>query len=283
MEQNILLQKENKNCSLFKLIDLNSCVAELVDPWNKNIETIEYNLFNAGAIVENLFEPNLTYFFNTSAKFVDTIFNIRRVNKYYKSPYTLIQNLSTKWEKKEFSLYYPQFIEVSAYSDEETEDFYSNVILRWLSINFPSHKYLNNQNVNVFISLHYNNQFTFRFEKQYLENCNATNHSDNELTCNGCGGDKRNAGCNIAGRCFNPYSLCRTSLQSDEQTYNCTGVTQETFIFDNTVSNGLIFTGNNGLLKIKYNRGPYDDIFITKIVKRKYKNLNGDWEDITDE
>jgi hypothetical protein len=278
MADSFTLQKENKDCGFFKLVDINSCVGDLPQTWNDNVISFRAQDNELRQKTLEVFaDPRFTftYLTATSATVIDRVFNIRRINNAYKSPYTLIQSLSTKWAKKEFSVYYPEFIEAITYNNNATV--YQQIVLSWLNQNFPSSKYLNNQVINVFVTLNYVNEFRYVFSKIYFETCNPTNHTANTLSCNGCGGETRSGGCNVGGRCFNPYTLCRVQYTQDNQVYTCNGFVRDTFIFDNVLSSSLIPDGRSGALTIRYFKGPYSDVFVTRILKIKYKNTNGVW------
>lgn len=278
MADSFTLQKENKDCSFFKLIDINSCVGDLPKLWNDNVDSYTRQTLNLTGKVDQIFDTpnqNFSYYTANSAVVIDRVFNIKRISDAYKSPYTLIQTLSTKWAKKEFSVYYPEFIDAVTYNNNATT--YQQIVLSWLNQNFPSPKYLNNQVINVFVTLSYTNEFRYVFNKIYFETCNPTNHTANSLSCNGCGGETRSGGCNVGGRCFNPYTLCRINYTQDSQVYTCNGFVRDTFIFDNVLSSSLIPDGRSGALTIRYFKGPYSDMFVTRILKIKYKNTNGVW------
>lgn len=278
-EEFTVLEKENKGCRFLELIDINSCVGDLPTTWNNNVTSFQTKLSELQVFGFQTFgdpQLGLSFMASTSSDVLGRVFNIRRINDTFRSPYTLIQKLSSKWESKEFSVYYPDFISAIDYINNV--NLYSSILNSWISFNFPTSKYPKNQILNVFIPLSYTNEFEYTFSKIYFETCNPTNHTANTLSCNGCGGETRSGGCNVGGRCFNPYTLCRVSKTQDNQVYTCNGFVRDTFIFDNSISNSLLNDGFSGALSIRYFKGPYEDNFVTKIVKVKYKNINGVWE-----
>lgn len=278
-EEFTVLEKENKGCRFLELIDINSCVGDLPRTWNNNVTSFNSKIDGLKEFSGTVFgipQARLTFMANTSASVLERCFNIRRINDAFRSPYTLIQRLSSKWESKEFSVYYPDFISAVDYINNT--NLYSSILNSWLSFNFQTSKYPKNQILNIFVPLFYTNEFFYNFSKTYFETCNPTNHTANSLTCSGCGEETRTGGCNVGGRCFNPFTLCRVSKTQDSRVYTCNGLVKDTFIFDNVISNNLISDGFSGALTIRYLKGPYEDNFVTKIVKVKYKSINGIWE-----
>lgn len=281
-----ILKKTNPLCSNIDLIDSNSCLGDSLYIINKNFSNLEKTTRPMISSVLEWTDENsglLTFFHNISSKLILTMYNIQTINDVYKSPYSTIQKLSSQWGSKEFSIYYPEIMDlVDYYSNTNT---YEQQISYWFNTTFPTSNFSEGQIINIFITLSYSNYFDFSFNSSYNENCSPTSHSDNNLSCNGCGGDTRNAGCNHdAGNrhwCDNAYSYCKQNLQNQTaNSYSCTGYVGETFDYDTYY--GLYSVGNTGYLQIKYEIPNIEDRFVSRIIKIKVQNKNNDgnliWE-----
>jgi hypothetical protein len=280
----IILKKTDETCSSVQLIDENACLGNSFEIINSNVNTLVSGI---NAMVDSLSSWNdinfLSNFYSISGEMVNTMLNIKTIEKYYISPYTVIQNLSSKWNYKEFSLYYPTIIDFNVYYINQT--IYDDLIKNWLTQNFTPNSFGEGQIVNVFLTLNYTNTFSYSFSGSYQENCTPTANSDNTLSCNGCGGDNRNAGCNQdAGKnhwCGNAYAYCHASTRNDDETYTCVGHVNGTYqwVTHNQLSrnNYPQFVGNNGELYIDYNWDNIEDTFIGRIVKFVYQNQNKTW------
>jgi hypothetical protein len=264
------LKKTNPSCLNIDLIDLNSCIGDSLSAINKtfvNLQSAEYQMVDS---LKNV-NTNLTAFQSISSKLLITALNIQTINNVFKSPYTTVQYLSSEWNKKEFSVYYPVLTDIVLYYSNTTT--YTNLISTWFKTNFLSKNFAKNQNVNVFVSLTYVNKFDFIFKGTYLENCTPTNHSNNSISCNGCGGDSRNAGCNITGRgCANAYSYCNKNSTKDVDSYTCQGYVGATYIYDTKHNPKTYTSGSTGILSINYELNDLEDKFVTRIIKFKFKN-----------
>jgi hypothetical protein len=272
------LKKTNPSCLNIDLIDLNSCIGNSLSAINKtfvNLQSAEYQMVD---FFKNI-KTNLTTFQSISTKMLVTGLNIQTINDVYKSPYTTVKYLSSEWNKKEFSVYYPVLTDIILYYSNITT--YNNLISTWFKTNFLSKNFAKNQIVNVFVSLTYINYFDFVFRGTYLENCTPTNHSNNTISCNGCGGDSRNGSCNITGRmCRNAYEYCNRNYTQDVDTYTCQGYVRQTYIYDTEHTPKFYSPGSTGRLSINYELNDLEDKFLTRIIKLKFKN-NSDilnWE-----
>jgi hypothetical protein len=280
-----ILKKTNPLCSNVDLIDSNSCLGDSLIVINKNFSNLEKTtrrMINSVDFWTADFGIT-SYFHAVSSKLISMMYNIQTINDVYKSPYSTIQSLSSQWGSKEFSVYYPEIIDLVYYYSNTS--IINEQITYWFINTFPPDNFSEGQIINIFITLSYSNYFDFTFNSSYNENCSPTSHSDNNLSCNGCGGDSRNAGCNHDARnrhwCDNAYSYCKQVLQKQTaNTYSCTGYVGETFDYD--TYNGLYSVGNSGYLQINYQIPNIEDRFVSRIVKFKAKNKINDgylsWE-----
>jgi hypothetical protein len=274
------LKKTNPSCLNIDLIDLNSCLGSSLSSINKtfiNLSSAEKQIFD----YLNSITTNLNLFQTLSSQLFITASNIKNINNISKNPYSTIQTLSSKWENKKFSVYYPNLIEIN--------NFYLNTLvcknsaLDWFNQNFPSNYFVKDQIVNIFISLTYVNSFDFVFSGGLLENCSPTKSSEKKsLTCNGCGGDNRYAGCNIDGQgCTNAYSRCRSGKTKQAATYACQGQIGETFVYDSLHDPVFYSVGNTGALSINYIMN-FEDRFLSRVIKLELKNVDNlgilNWE-----
>lgn len=270
------LKKINPSCRLSKLIDSNSCIADGFEKINENFVIFRNEEIQMISDLNQATSSSGSYtlFNNVSSKMISTALLIKAIDNIIKAPYTTIKALSSKWESKEFTLYYPELIGI--------QDFYLNRgsyeynIVSWLNNNFPWEKFPQNQTINIYISLYYINYFDFTFTGNYIENCAPTAHGENTLSCSGCGSDTRNAGCNITGQgCRNAYSYCGSSQTSQSSRYNCLGTIGSTYVYDSIFEPRIYDSGNTGFLSINYKVQNIEDMFLARIVKIKAKNNSG--------
>jgi hypothetical protein len=267
------LAKINPSCRVVELIDSNSCIGDSLSKINDVFNTIKVT---ENSMISELAarKDTLSLFHGVSSKMISTALLIKSIDNVMKAPYTTIKALSSKWESKEFTLYYPEIFEVRSYYDNRAN--YEYIVLSWLNQSFSSEKFPQNQTINIYISLYYINYFDFSFTGSYLENCSPTAHGENTLSCNGCGNDNRNAGCNVKGQgCRNAYSYCGSSQTSQSNRYSCLGTIGSTYIYDSIFEPRIYDTGNTGFLNINYKVPNVEDMFLARIVKMKAKNNYG--------
>jgi hypothetical protein len=275
----IQLKKINPSCNNIELIDSNECIGDSLKKINNAFEKfkeIQRELSNV--LINNL---EFRSFFNTvSSKMVSTALLIDSINNIYQAPYTTIQVLSAKWNSKELTYYFPELIGLEFYKNDTNN--YNTIIVNYFNEKYNSSNYPENQIVNIYISLTYTNVFDFIFSGSYVERCSPIGRSANTLTCNGCGGDNRNAGCNIQGQtCRNAYSFCRTSTTSQTFTYECLGTILDTYVYESNITPPLLNAGNTGFLSINYNSFNNEDMFIARVIKLKIKKQGGTWNIVT--
>lgn len=279
-----ILKKIDEACSNVQLIDENTCLADSYGTINHNMNALTSGvnaMINSVSAWSNA--EFLSNFYSISGDMINSMLNIQTIEKYYISPYTTIQNLSSKWNYKQFSLYYPSIINFDDYYYQP--NVYNNYIKFWLTENFSPNSFGEGQIVNIFLTLNYINTFSYSFNGSYQENCSPTANSDNTLSCNGCGGDNRMGGCNhdVGGRhwCDNAYTYCKVGTISDDEVYSCLGRVNGTFqwISNNILSQNTFpfYAGTTGSLSIDYNWNDLEDTFVARIIKFVYQNQNNTW------
>jgi hypothetical protein len=272
----VLLKKTNPACSNIELIDLNECVGDSL----KKINDIFINFSNIQAELSQILINNLyfrTYFDGLSSKMLNTALLIDSINSIYKAPYTTVQVLSSEWNSKQFSCYYPFLIDIVTYNNNI--QIYNSVFLAHINFKYPPEKFPYGQKIDIFVSLTYTNVFDFVFKGNYVEDCSPTAKSGKDtLSCSGCGSDNRNAGCNIKGRgCRNAYSYCKSTKTSQNYTYKCIGTVGTTYTYDSY--RPIPFEQSwNGDLRINYLSTLNEDMFVARVIKLKVeKNNQGAW------
>jgi hypothetical protein len=269
------LKKTNPACINIELIDLESCIGDSLPIINNNTNKLKESVIKIFEDIRYQIEV-VTFFSGISSKLLESALNIQAINDTYNKTYTTVQNLSSKWNSKEFTVYYPTMLDISTWYDQVF--FQKSSILIWLAENFPTEKFPKNQVINIYVSLYYINYFDFVFRGSYLENCAPIAHSNNTLNCSGCGKDNRNAGCNIDGRaCTNAYSYCRSSLITDSAVYNCNGYVGTTYDYDSSFTPAIFNVGPSGYLSINYSIPDIQDKFLSRIIKLKVRNIENQW------
>lgn len=243
------LQKTNPSCGNINLIDENLCVSNALPIIMSNVVTLSSilsNFINYKTQYDNI----ITLFSKLSTDVNSTVGNIEEINKKYLEPYTIIQKLSSNWNK-EFSLFYPRLFDMGNFDDSSTTSIpqpatYSNwydinsnplsamqvnlnTIQLWLNLNFPNQEYCIDQVINVYVNLYQKVYFQYNFSASYAEQC-IPNAGGGTISCNGCGGDPRSAYCNhhtnVDGTgdwCGNPYAHCGHYYTTDTQIATCQG------------------------------------------------------------
>jgi hypothetical protein len=281
------LLKSDPTCSNIQLIDENACLGDSLSIINSNVTNLSSGLDNLTSHVSQ-WNNILSLFYANSATMVETMLNIQSINDAYVSPYTTIQLLSSQWNTKIFSIYYPEFYELITFlSNVGTSNDYKNNVLSWLNVNFPPSSFADGQIINVFVNLYYTNHFIFSYQGNYIESCSPNYHGDAVLTCTGAGADTRHGGCNhdAGGRhwCDNAYSYCNDTMISDVETYTCQGtptITYDWTTVDNDPNGNYSPSSNNvaaGNLNISYDRNG-NDTFLARIITYTFQNINSNWE-----
>ncbi len=244
----IEIKKTDSTCGDIDLIDENLCVGNSLSIINSNVVSLSSRLNNLLTDV-NKWNSVYTLFNQSSSAMFSTVLNIKKINESYQSHVSVVQSLSANWNK-EFSVYYPKIINMAstiAGSNQVTPgDWYTDAnniqsgnltkLQNWMKINFPPSEYIEGQIVNLFVSLYETIYFNFYFYRNYYEYCVPNkivgyNNTDGAaVSCNGCGADPRQAGCNHHNNndgtgdwCGNPYDHCGHSYTKDVQKGNCTG------------------------------------------------------------
>jgi hypothetical protein len=278
------LKKINPACSNIQLIDINECIGDSLSAINSNIDNFSKSLDGIYNSLANwTYGDVLSNFYTNSGLMISTMLDVQTINDVYISPYTTIQNLSAQWNSKQFSVYYPEIIRIDYYNSNLST--YSGIIYNWFIQNFPNKNFVENQIINIFITLNYISLFGFRFRSDLQETCTPTKHTgESVIKCNGCGEDNRFGGCNHdAGHrhwCDNAYSYCgKTTYTADTQSYQCQGHTKQTYecVIDsgltyNVGHYGLVFVGNTGYLSIDYLWRNLEDEFVCRVLKYTLKN-----------
>jgi hypothetical protein len=275
------LTKINPDCLNIELIDSNICLSDSLPIINSNVENLSSGLNDLNRDIQS-WDNTLSLFYANSASMITTMLNIKSINDAYASPYTTVKLLSSQWSSKQFSVYYPTMYELTAFVNSEST--YLSEVLSWLNFNFPVNSFAEGQVINIHISLYYISNFVFSFQGNYQENCSPTQHSDATISCNGCGGDNRSAGCNhdVGGRrvCDNPYSYCNSRTTQDSETYTCKGniVSTRTWTTLNSPNNTSqpVISPSAGNLNINYKQNG-EDRFTARVVSYTYKKQNSNW------
>jgi hypothetical protein len=287
----LILRKQDPTCNLTQLLDSYSCLATSLSSINYNFVTLTNEITGLQNQISSFigFNPNNPtndngdYMYNDqtgnqimtlSAAMIDRMYNIQKIQSVYSDPYSLIQNLSSQWSYKEFSIYYPSIFDLTSYNNQKA--IYEATISSWLYQFFPANSFPAGQIMNLFITYSYTNYFNFEFKGNYLENCAPQGHSANTISCNGCGSDTRWGGCNhdAHGRhwCDNAYSYCTNVATTQSEAYTCQGYVGDTIDFDNVGNVGSYDAGNTGYLYIDYAVQNIPDQFVARIVGRRMQN-----------
>jgi hypothetical protein len=279
-----VLKKSEPSCSNIELIDANQCLLDSLPIINSNISKLQQNVdFILDKVDGWTDQYFLTNFYNVSANMVKTMLNIQKINDTYVSSYTTVQNLSSQWNYKEFSLYFPDLIDFVLYYQNTTS--YTELIANWLNYYFPPSSFAEGQVVNIFLTLKYTDTFNFVFQSNYVESCAPNRNTAVALSCTGCGTDTRFGGCNhdAGGRhwCDNAYTYCSTLKTSETETYSCKGYYGNTYdcnlinqIFNPTL---LINSSAPGYLSIDYKIENIEDVFVGRIIKVRIQNQEQSW------
>jgi hypothetical protein len=279
-----VLKKSEPTCSNIQLIDANQCLLDSLPIINSNISNLQYNVDYIASDMDLWTDYYfLTNFTSFSSKMLNMMYNIQKINDTYVSSYTTVQNLSSQWNYKEFSLYFPDLIDfVLFYQNKNT---YNNLISNWVNYYFPPSSFADGQYVNIFITLTYNDKFNFVFQSNYFESCSPNRNTAVTLSCNGCGSDTRNGGCNHTTNghhwCDNGYSYCQTVKTSQTETYSCKGYYGNTYDCSliNQIFNPTLMVGSSapGYLNIDYKWTNLEDMFIARVIKIKIQNQSQNW------
>lgn len=275
-----LIKIDPKCTNNIELIDANMCLGDSLDIFNNNLinltngaDKLSQDLSNSKNNVDGL------SFYSLSADMVAALNNIEIINKIYQAPYTLLQQNSAVYPHKQFSLYYPNILNLESYiNSSDYSSSANNDIKNWLTNNFSPNSFSENQIVNVFLTFNHVNSFTFYFEGDYQEHCTPSQSSDNTVSCDGCGNINYGVGlCNhdTGGHhwCDNAYSYCSTTLVASQQSYTCQGHIGDTKqVSDNDITGvNYVDVGNSGALRITYSQD-CSDTFIARIIKQIYLN-----------
>jgi hypothetical protein len=274
------LTKINQSCNNIRLLDSNECVGDSLSKINQafsffakaQTDMIEFVQAAGQNLIPTVFAP-------ISAKMLQTARLIDSINKIYLNAYTTIQVLSSQWNMKEFTIYFPQILDINQYYNN-SYFFKENIRDTLLQTYFPAENIPNGQKINIYITLNKVNYFAYRYSGSYVENCSPTAHSTNVLTCNGCGAytETRRAGCNIDGRrCQNAYNFCGRGTTSANGRYTCVGNISDTYSFDNSFNPPFFLKDQSGYMYINYNIENIEDMFLARIVKLKAVNQNNQW------
>ena len=272
------LTKINTQCNNIDLLDLNECVGDGLDKINKAYTFFGREQTKMIEFIQGASELILTYFAPISAKMVQTARLIDSINKSYLNAYTTIQVLSSKWNTKEFTIYSPQILDIFNYYNNSS--YYKDIIKdTLLQVYFPAESLTEGQKINVYISLSQTNTFTYQYFAQYNENCAPTAHSQNTLTCNGCGyNESRHGGCNVDGRaCQNAYNFCGRGSTSANGRYTCVGEISDTYSYNNEFFPSFYLKGSSGDMTIEYKIQNIEDVFIARVIKLTGIVQNNTW------
>ena len=277
------LKKINPECSGIDLIDSSSCVGDSLETINNNFDILSKKTAN---LLNNIITVNqqLTMFQQVSSNMINIMYNNKIINDVYSSPYTIVKKLSANWSYKEFTIYFPNIVDLVSYNSNKT--FYNQTFIYYLYSYFDPSVFAEGQVINFFVTLSYNNIFSFQFKGNYSEICAPTAHSDANISCDGCQAkDSRRAGCNHdRGHrhwCDNAYQYCKTEQIKASDVYSCRGHVADTFEYD--TNNGLYQTNSHGYLNIDYQLQNIEDRFIARVISFKLQNkidVNGSlqWE-----
>ena len=283
------LTKTDPTCSNIELIDANICYGDALPIINSNIANLTATLILLQNTI-NSWENIVTNFSLSSVQMLTTMFNLQLINEVYSSPYSLIQTLSSQWQTQQFSVYYPNIIDVGTWYNDQHYGITTatNTLIPWLTANFPNKNFVNGQIINVFVNLSFTTNFIFNYQGSMIEYCTPQYHTALTLTCDGCGSDGRFAGCNhdSGGHhwCDNAYAECYSSQTKMSQTYTCRGIVGTTYIwnstnakpFTNTLTHISSVNSIPGHLSINYSITG-KDTFITSIISYVFINNNSIW------
>jgi hypothetical protein len=223
------LQKNNTECSNIFFINEDLCVGNTLDVINNNLLAISGNLIDLSRDLDT-WNTITNLFSRCSASMVSTTLNIENIYNTVNLAFSTVETLSGNWNK-EFSLYYPQIQQITDWMHYNQATI-ASVLIPWLDINFPSANYVDNQIINIYVTLNQQTYFSFNFFRTYEESCGPFGGTTS-VSCEGCGsanqGSYRNKGCNHhggsagKGACDNAYTHCGTpnTKTKDSSSFTC--------------------------------------------------------------
>jgi hypothetical protein len=223
------LQKNNIECSNIFFIDENFCAGNSLEIINNNFLALSGNLINLSRDLDTWNTIN-NLFWQTSAKMIETTLNIENIYNTVNLAFSTVETLSSNWNKQ-FSLYYPQIQPIDTWMGYNKATI-SSILIGWLDLNFPSDHYVDDQIVNIFVTLNQDVPFSFNFFRTYEEACSPFGGTIS-ISCEGCNsgnqGSYRNKGCNHHGgaagygACDNAYTHCGSpdTKTKDSASYTC--------------------------------------------------------------
>jgi hypothetical protein len=257
----ITFKKTDKTCSNSYLIDERLCLSETLDVINYNTASLSAAIFNIGRYDTTW--KNLYTILNTnSAKWIRTATNVQQFSAKWVSMSTTVKTLSSTWQK-EFTVYYPNILDIVYWNGLSTSA-QNQTLVSWLNTNFSPYKNNLNQIVSVVLYLNQQYNFSFNFNRSYLESC-IPNGGGAVVSCTGC--SKPYQMCNHHGGkagygpCTNLFDACTVVRQNtDPAAISCVG------------------TGSK-FLTIGLNRSA-TEINTARTVRVKFQNINRVWTQI---
>jgi hypothetical protein len=247
------LQKTDPACNNIYLIDERLCLQDSFNIINTNFSSLSSTI-NSLTETANQFNALYTEFIANSATWSVGANNTNGRTEVYNQIYNLTNNLSSTWSK-EFSVYYPSLISLSAYYQNTNE--YKTRIKNWLNFQFSPFNFSDNQKINVYLNLKQTDLFTFKFSGSYEERCTPL-APPKQVCCTGASCGELHRGCNLDDGdrhyCINAYSVCGKSLTNACATGACSS------------------TGAKNL-KLLSITNSYNDTYTSKSIVLKFKKI----------
>lgn len=257
----ITFKKTDKTCSNVYLIDETLCLSNTLQVINYNTVSLSAAVFDVGRY-DQTWKGLYTIFSSYSAKWIRAATNIQQFSASWLSMSTTVNALSSTWQK-EFTIYYPQMIDITYWNSLGTNA-QNNTLITWLNSNFNPSKYNLNQIISVVVYLNQQFPFSFEFNRAYYESC-TPNGGGISVSCGGCGHPyqmcNHHGGAAGYGPCTNLFDACRVErTQSIPDPVTCVG------------------TGGR-YLRIGLNRSATEKN-TARVIRVMFQNINGAWTNI---
>jgi hypothetical protein len=249
----------NSDCLNVFLTDENLCLNNSYQIFNTNW----FNLSSSLKTLENdaIWFSNLYKIFDENKlKWQNAYTNVLELSSSWNSAYSTVESLSSKWAN-EIEIIYPNFVDFSDWYLNLSN--YKNVTIKnWLDNNFPSKFYSDSVTFRISINLQRTQNFEFKFERNYQEECFAS--STTLIRCSRCRLPKKKCNYTESGKkksnnvpSCNFCNLCDIRGSSAQRRVTCGRLS------------------GNTVLNINYTKN-LSDVFLGRIEKIEYKkNING--------
>lgn len=206
----INLDKIQNTCSNVYLIDENLCLSNSYQILNTNFQTLSNALVNLDAY-GNYFSSIFTLFAANSSRWNRSISNWETLSGVWMDSESKVKSLSSTWQTNATVIYSKILSVVNYYANPNSSQ---TAIRNWLNANFINY-ISDNQEIHVNVYLSHSFGFTWRYVKQYYENCippqTGTTGRCPVPRLPGWGCNRTVAAGRAYGGCQNATSFCRAN------------------------------------------------------------------------